>query len=102
MDDFAITIVILVIVGLILAAVVLPIVALVIAINSKKKLDAQLARLAQTSSSSLDPDTIQLLRTSDSAPLAKALQQLAGRIEKIEAALAIQSIPIPVTNWRDS
>jgi uncharacterized membrane protein len=99
MDNIAITIVLLIIVVLILAAVVLPIVALVIAITTKKKLEAQLTRLDSTSS--LSPDTLQQLRTSDLAPLAKAIQQLDARIETIEAALALRTIPFPEVTERD-
>jgi uncharacterized membrane protein len=97
MDDIVI-IVLFVVVVLILAGVVLPIVALVIAIHTKKKLAAQLARLASTSS--LNPDALQQIRTTDLAPLAKAIQQLDARIEKIEATLALGSVPFPKSTER--
>ncbi len=92
MDNIAV-IILLFIVVLILSGIVLPIVALVIALNTKKKLDAQLKRLSSTAS--LGPDALQRLRTTDLAPLAKAIQQLDSRIERIEARLA-GSIPFDV------
>src|SRR5688572_1252812 len=91
MDNIAV-IILLFIVVLILSGIVLPIVALVIAIHTKKKLAAQLARLNSTSA--LNPDAVQQIRTTDLAPLAKAIQQLDSRIGKIEATLA-GSIPFP-------
>ena len=96
MDNIA-AIILLFIVVLILAGIVLPIVALVIALNTKKKLDAHLARLA---SSSLNSDALQQIRTTDLAPLAKAIQQLNARIEKIEATFALGSIPFPESTER--
>lgn len=92
MDNIA-AIILLFIVVLILVGIVLPIVAVVIALNTKKKLDAQLKRL--TSTASLGPDSLQQLRTTDLTPLAKAIQQLDARIGKIEATLAAGSVPFP-------
>src|SRR5688572_27700182 len=85
MDNIA-AIILLFIVVLISAGIVLPIVALVLALNTKKKFDAQLARLSSTSS--LNPDALQQIRTTDLAPLAKAIQQLDVRIGNIESTLA--------------
>jgi uncharacterized membrane protein len=93
MDDFTITIVFVIILGLLVAAAVLPIVAIAIAISSRRKLNERLARM--DSSSTLNPGSLEQLRTSDLAPLAKAIQQLDGRVERIEAALDIGTIPIP-------
>jgi uncharacterized membrane protein len=94
MDDLAITIFVLVIIGLLLLAIVLPIVALAIAVHSRRKLNAQLARMQATAP--LNAETLQQLRTSDLAPLAKAIQQLEFRTERLEAAL--QGRPIPVSD----
>lgn len=91
MDEIAITIFGLVILALIVAGIVLPIVALVIAHSTKKKLNAELARLSAMSP--LDSGTLEQLRASDLAPLAKAIQELDARTEKIEAALALRATP---------
>jgi len=83
----------LVVIAVILTAIVLPIIALVISIRSRKKLAAQIARLHATPS--LDPDAVQRLRVSDLAPLAKAIRDLESRTQNLEAALTSQSISIP-------
>ena len=87
MEDVAIILVIIVIFVMVLAGFVLPIIALVVAIKTKNKLDDQLSRIAQTNS--LGPDTLQQLRTSDLAPLARAIQQLDARIDRLEETLKL-------------
>ena len=86
MDPFELLF-ILVILGLIVGGIVLPIVALTIAIISRRRLNAELARLRTTAP--LNAGTLQQLRTSDLAPMAQAMQQLEDRIERIEAALNV-------------
>jgi len=93
MDDFSILILMIVVIAVILSAIVLPIIALAISIRSKNKLNAQIARLHATDS--LNPETLQELRISDLAPLAKAIQELEARTENLEVALKARSIPIP-------
>lgn len=88
MDELAIIIFLLIIVGLILAAAVLPIVALVVAIQARRRLDTQLSRLVATSSV-----TPEMLASSDLGRLATAVHQLEARVARIETSLALGPIP---------
>jgi len=85
--------IILLILTLILMAAVLPIVALVVAIVSRRRLNAELARLRAVTP--LNSQTLQQLRVSDLAPLATALQRLEDRVEQIESALTLSTPGIP-------
>lgn len=93
MDDLWILILLLVAIAAGLSAIVLPIIALVISIRSRKKVAEQVARLH--TAQALGPDTLQQLRISDLAPLAKALKEIEARTANLEAALTAQSIRIP-------
>jgi len=95
MDDLWILILMLVAIAVGLSVLVLPIVALVISIRSRRKLTEQVAKLH--TSQPLNPDTLQQLRISDLAPLAKAIRELQARTENLEAALRARSIDIPAT-----
>ena len=92
MDGVLILILVLVVLAMILAAFVLPIIALVVSIRSRNKLNQQLSRLAETQPV---PGASQQSLTSDEAAIGAAFQQLEGRIENLEAALTAQAIPIP-------
>ena len=92
MDPIELAIILLVL-TLILVAAVLPVVALVVAIVSRKRLNAELARLQ--AASPLNSETLQQLRVSDLAPLATALQRLEDRVERIESALTIATPVVP-------
>jgi uncharacterized membrane protein len=78
---------------MILSAIVLPIIALVISIRSRKKLNQQISRLTQTTPI---PGAFQHLPISDGTLLAAAVQQLEARVENLEAALTAHAIPIPI------
>lgn len=92
MDDLVFPILALVAMALIIAAIVLPIIALVISIHSRNKLNQQLSRLAQTPPV---PGTFQQQPTSDRALFAATVQQLDARIRNLEAALTAHAISIP-------
>jgi uncharacterized membrane protein len=82
------------VIAAIISAVVLPIVALVISVRSKKKLAERLSRLE----ASLSPQVLgapQQLPISSATPFAAVVQQLTARVARLEAALTARSIPIP-------
>ncbi len=88
MDPFEL-IFLLVILAVIGGGIVLPIVAIVISIVSRKRLNAELARLRGAVPP--HPQTMQQSHTSDLGPLADAIHQLEGRIERLEALLTVPS-----------
>lgn len=91
MDDSIIAVFLLFLVLVILSALVLPIVALVITVRSRRRLGEQIAKLQATP---LDAQAVQELRTSDLSPLARAVQLLSARVDKLETALRTGSIPV--------
>jgi uncharacterized membrane protein len=91
MDGFLILLLTLLVIAVILSAIVLPIIALVVSIRSRKKLNQQLSRMAHPPPTS----GAQQLPNSDRALLSAALQQLGARVKNLEAALTAHSIPIP-------
>lgn len=92
MDDLIFPILSLLFMAIILAAIVLPIIALVISIHSRKTLRQQLSRLA---SPMPVPGAFLQPPNSDGVRLAAAVQRLEARVENLEAALTAHSIPIP-------
>jgi uncharacterized membrane protein len=78
---------------ILLAMIVLPIVALTVAISAKTKLDAQLKRLGMAK----NPDTPQL-QTPDLGTQARAIGQLFARVAKLEAELGTQAAPVPTAS----
>src|SRR6266496_2121010 len=93
MDQLIIPILLLLVFAAILSAIVLPIIALVISIRSRKKITEQVSRLQVQS----PPLTSALIEppVSGQGHLAAAIRQLNTRVEKLEAALAAHSIRIP-------
>lgn len=89
MEQLAVTIIILVVLGIIFGVTVLPIVALVIAIKAKRRVETHLG-----APSSFNAETFQQLAVSDLAPLATAMRRLESRVERVEAALAMRPVPI--------
>jgi uncharacterized membrane protein len=92
MDDSTTLIIILVLVVVLIAITVLPIVALVIAISSRAKLNRELVRLRGTP---LTSESVEQIRVHDLAPLARAVQQLETRTARIETALGARDVELP-------
>lgn len=94
MDQLLILIVFLVVMAVLLSAVVLPIIALVISIRSKKKLTEQISRI-ETRESPAGPGLVQQSGNSGEGSLPAEIQELKSRIERLEAVLKVSFIPIP-------
>src|SRR5215468_3945267 len=92
MDEILIPILGLVFLAVILSALILPIVALVISIRSRKALSEQIARIV---SSTPPPGQLQPPRLPDEAPVYDLVKQLEDRINRLEAALKAHSITVP-------
>lgn len=92
MDPFEL-IILLVILAVILGSIVLPIVALVVAIVSRRRVNAELARLR--GGASLPPQTFQSPRPLDPGPLAEAVHQLEARLDRLEALLTVPDFEKP-------
>jgi uncharacterized membrane protein len=86
MDDLILPILALFVLAVIISAIVLPIVALVISIGSRKKLNETIALLEAARSS------IPGAQPADDASLAQGIQQLNARLQRIEVTLAAHSI----------
>src|SRR5262249_24430764 len=93
MDDASVAIIIVLMIVVLLVLIALPIAAFIISLVTRRKLRQQLA--AFQTSQALTPDTLQQLRASDLAPLARAIQQVEARTERLEAALKAHSIAVP-------
>src|SRR6266446_3398496 len=94
MDQLLILIVFLVVMAGVLLAIVLPIVALVISIRSRRKLTETISKL-EARQPPLAPGVLQQSNISGEGSLPAAIQQLQDRLERLEAALTARSIPIP-------
>jgi uncharacterized membrane protein len=92
MDDFIIPLVLLLITGAILCGIVLPIIALIVSIRSRRKLNERIARLE--TQSSFVPDATKQLPITGEASLAAWIQQLSARIEKLEALTGGRADPL--------
>jgi uncharacterized membrane protein len=92
MDDAVIPILLFVLILVLASAIVLPIIAIVVSIRSRKNLNRELAKLRSTP---LTTDSVEQIRVNDLAPMAGAIQGLETRIEQLEAALAGTEIKIP-------
>lgn len=87
MDQLIVLIVSLVVIALFLTAIVLPIVALVISIGSRKRLNEKISRLEAAQSAV--PGSIQ--QPASDASLVQNVQQLYARVGRLEATLAANS-----------
>src|SRR4030095_1229496 len=95
MEELIILIVALLLIAVLIIATVLPIVALVISIRSRRKLNELVTRL----------EAARVQPVSAESPLSRSIQSLLARIDRIETTLATHSIfptqvdehPIPVT-----
>ena len=92
MDNVLFLIMVLVVIAVIASGIVLPIIALVVSVRTRKRLNREISRLAQTPPA---PGASQQLPNADRALFAASLQQLGNRIKNLEAALTAHSIPIP-------
>jgi uncharacterized membrane protein len=92
MDDAVIPFIIFVLILVLVSAIVLPIIAIVVSIRSRKNLNRELAKLRSTP---LTTDSVEQIRINDLAPMARGIQGLETRIEQIEATLAGKAIKIP-------
>src|SRR6266542_1512399 len=93
MDELVILVLTLIVLVAIISAIVLPIIALVISIRSKKRIAEQIYRLEAAQPQRL-PSASQPSIPGE-ALLAVSIQQLNARIERLEAVLTARSIPLP-------
>jgi uncharacterized membrane protein len=91
MDQFIVLIISLVVIAGLLSAVVLPIVALVISIRSRKKLNEKLSLLEGGRSSLAG----KLQHPEGKLSLAEDVQQLNARVERLEKAMTARAIILP-------
>ena len=94
MDDAVLPLLFFVVILVLAAAIVLPIIAIVVSIRSRTKLNKQLANLRGTP---LTSGSVEQIRMNDLAPLARAIQELETRVEQIEAGLTRGEIGIPTS-----
>jgi uncharacterized membrane protein len=93
MDEFLMLLVLIVGVA-ILSGIVLPIIALVISVRSKKRLADLISRL-ESAQSSLGAGALQQAPISAETPRSAAIRQLEARIEKLEAAMSAYPGAVP-------
>lgn len=86
-------ILVLVVLAVILAAIALPIIALVMSIRGKKNLTERISRL-EAAQSQLSSGAFQQPPIPGDASLAAAIQQLGARIGKLEAGMAAQRVRV--------
>jgi len=94
MDEFLIIILLLVVGSAILAGIVLPIIALLISIRSKRRFAEQISRL-EAAQSSLGSGPFQQPPASGDPLLSAAIRQLEARIEKLEAGMTAHPAAVP-------